>query len=170
MTDVAVPVKTNLPKKASKLKKPAMHPNYCDMVTGAISTLKERRGSSRQAILTYICKNYKMENTKMVNSHLKLALRAGVKSNAFKHAKGTGASGSFKLGDEQSNMPILKKVPSKPKKVIKVNPSKAKSVKSSPKKLKIKKSSKKVSKKIMKTAKPKRIIKKIKIPKKMTKK
>ncbi|XP_041357245.1 histone H1-delta-like [Gigantopelta aegis] len=180
MTDVATvpPTKSKMPKKISKSKKPAVHPNYCDMVKGAISALKERGGSSRQAILSYICKNYKVADEKTVNSHLKLALRAGVKNNALKHAKGTGAAGSFKLGDEKESKSNKSKVPkvkkmkaAKPKKVIKLKSAKAKFPKpSSPKKLKIKKSSKKVSKKVVKTSKPKKIIKKVKTPKKMAKK
>jgi histone H1/5 len=34
-----------------------------------------------------------------VNARLKLALRAGVKNKNLKQAKGTGASGSFRIGD-----------------------------------------------------------------------
>ena len=41
------------PKKkvAAKPKKPAAHPKYSEMVGKAIAALKERGGSSRQAIL-----------------------------------------------------------------------------------------------------------------------
>jgi hypothetical protein len=44
------------PKKkvAAKPKKPAAHPKYSEMVGKAIAALKERGGSSRQAILKYI--------------------------------------------------------------------------------------------------------------------
>jgi hypothetical protein len=44
------------PKKkvAAKHKKPAAHPKYSEMVGKAIAALKERGGSSRQAILKYI--------------------------------------------------------------------------------------------------------------------
>jgi histone H1/5 len=44
------------PKKmvAAKLKKPAAHPKYSEMVGKAIAALKERGESSRQAILKYI--------------------------------------------------------------------------------------------------------------------
>ena len=38
------------------------------------------------------------KDERTVNNHLKLALRAGVKNNSLKQAKGTGASGSFRLG------------------------------------------------------------------------
>ncbi|CAC5392610.1 H1_5 [Mytilus coruscus] len=38
-------------------------------------------------------------DAKTVNTHLKLALKSGVKSNSLKQSKGTGASGSFKIGE-----------------------------------------------------------------------
>ena len=49
------------PKKkvAAKPKKPAAHPKYSEMVGKAIAALKERGGSSRQAILKYIMANSK---------------------------------------------------------------------------------------------------------------
>merc|ERR1712018_1089835 len=83
-------------KKAAKPKKPANHPKYSDMIKAAITSLKERGGSSRQAILKYISANYKVGDN--AASHLKLALRAGVKNGSLAQSKGTGASGSFKLG------------------------------------------------------------------------
>jgi hypothetical protein len=57
----------------------------------AISALKERGGSSRQAILKYIVANFNVgKDAKPVNARLKLALRAGVKNKNLKQAKGTG--------------------------------------------------------------------------------
>jgi histone H1/5 len=41
-------------KIAAKPQKPAAHPKYSGMVGKAIAALKERGGSSRQAILKYI--------------------------------------------------------------------------------------------------------------------
>ena len=48
------------PKKmvAAKPKKAAAHPKYSEMVGKAIAELKERGGSSRQAILKYIMANF----------------------------------------------------------------------------------------------------------------
>jgi histone H1/5 len=48
------------PKKKAAPKKPAEHPKYSEMVVAAIAALKERKGSSRQAILKYIQANYKV--------------------------------------------------------------------------------------------------------------
>ena len=98
-------------KKASRpkprnLKKPAQrieHPKYREMITSAICTLNDRKGSSRQAILKYIVAHYNVgSETKKINSWVKMALRAGIKTGAFKQVRGTGASGSFRLGRKSS--------------------------------------------------------------------
>lgn len=103
-------------KKAVKAKKPAKpveHPKYSVMIGAAIAALKERGGSSRQAILKYIMANYKVgSETTKINARVKTALKAGVTGGALKQAKGTGAAGSFKLGEKP-------KAPAKPKKVKK---------------------------------------------------
>ena len=109
---VSPPV-ADVPKKkaASKPKAPATHPKYSEMVDKALSEIKERGGSSRQAILKYIMANFKVnDDDKKVNTHLKLALRAGVKNGSLVQPKGSGASGSFKL-----NVEAKKKVEKKPK-------------------------------------------------------
>lgn len=183
----AAPVAPKSPKKkSSKPKTPASHPKYIDMVQAAISNLKERGGSSRQAILKYIAANYKVGNNQaLVNSRLKVALKGGVKAGALKQSKGTGASGSFRLGAKPEKKVVKKKAVKKPKakkpkaaakkpkakspkkkKVVKkaagekkaVKPKKAKT----PKKAKAPKPKKAKSPKKAKTAKPK----KAKTPKK----
>ena len=76
-------------KKVAKPKKASTHPKYSEMVAKAISVLKERGGSSRQAILKYILANYNVgSNPAAVNAHLKLSLRSGVKKGALKQSKG----------------------------------------------------------------------------------
>ncbi|XP_005110338.1 histone H1-delta [Aplysia californica] len=114
---VATPAKAAPKKKApSKPKAPAAHPQYKVMVAAAISALKERGGSSRQAILKYIIANYKVgDNPTAVNARVKTALRAGVKDGTLKQAKGTGAAGSFRLGDKKIEKKPVKKVAKKPK-------------------------------------------------------
>ena len=106
-------------KKAAKPKKAPTHPKYSEMVGAAIKALKQRGGCSKAAILKYIMANYKVgDNQTMVNSHLKLALKAGVKAGNFKQTKGQGASGSFKLGEVKAAKPKKAKKPkaAKPKK------------------------------------------------------
>lgn len=83
------------PKKKAAPKKPAEHPKYIDMIIAAIVALKERTGSSRQAIVKYIKANYKVGENSDV--HVKMALKRGVASGALVQPKGTGASGSFKV-------------------------------------------------------------------------
>lgn len=58
---VSTPKKSKAPKKtASKPKTPSSHPTYGDMIRKAVSELKEKKGSSRAAILKYILQHYKV--------------------------------------------------------------------------------------------------------------
>ena len=110
---------TDSPKKVKKSapKKPAMHPKYTAMIAEAIETLKERGGSSRQAILKYIQANFTVGTG--APNHLKLALRRSVEKKTLLQVKGKGASGSFKLPAKAT------KAPKKPaKKVVAKKPAK----------------------------------------------
>ena len=121
-------------KKAEKAKakaKPADHPKYSDMIAAAIVALKERSGSSRQAILKYISANYKVSDH--AGTHLKLALKRGVTSGVLKQVKGTGASGSFKVAEKPK---APKKKPAAKKPAAKKTPKKPAAKKSTPKKAK----------------------------------
>lgn len=89
--------------RAKVAKKPAEHPKYIEMVVAAIVALKERNGSSRQAIIKYIQANYKVGDN--ANVHIKLALKKGVTSGILLQPKGNGASGSFKVAKK----PVEKK-------------------------------------------------------------
>jgi len=157
------------PKKTdAKPKKPTLHPKYSEMVKSAIAVQKERGGSSRQAILKYIMANYKLGgDAKSVNAHLKIALRNGVKSGSLNQSKGTGASGSFRIGEKEKGekKPRAKKV-TKPKAAAKP---KAPKLKNTPKKAKkdVKKSTKSKKPKATETTKPKKVAKST--PKKATK-
>ena len=89
--------------KAAAVKKPkvpAAHPPFADMIVAALKALKDRTGSSRQAILKYICANYKVTADK-AGVHLKMALKRGVTGGTLKMAKSSGkGAGSYKLGDK----------------------------------------------------------------------
>jgi hypothetical protein len=118
------------PKKATKKAKakvPAAHPKYGEMIVAAIVALKERGGSSRQAIVKYITANYKVSDS--AATHIKSALKRGVVGGSLKQVKGSGASGSFKVADKAkpakktktpkkpvAKKPAAKKTPSKKKK------------------------------------------------------
>lgn len=112
---------------ASKAKKPADHPKYSEMIKAAVAALKERGGSSRQAILKYIVSHYKLgHDERAVNVHLKLALRAGVKNGTLKQSKGSGASGSFSLGEKKAETKVAKKPKAAKKTKAAGSPKKAK--------------------------------------------
>merc|ERR1711973_498911 len=129
MSDAASPAKKKAEKKPAA-KKVAEHPKYSEMIAAAIGALKERSGSSRQAIVKYISANYKVGDG--ANTHVKLALKRGVASGDLKQVKGTGASGSFKLAEKPKpakKKPAAKKAtPKKAKKPAakKATPKKAK--------------------------------------------
>ena len=127
-------------KKAAKPKVVASHPKYAVMVAAGVGALKERSGSSRQAILKYIISNYSVgKDERIINRKLKVALRAGVRDGDLKQAKGTGASGSFRLGEKAKAAP-KKAVAKKPKAAV---AKKAKSPKKAAAKKVVKKSPKK---------------------------
>merc|ERR1712001_204403 len=102
ITPLATPTKMSAAaaktKKApAKPKAPAAHPKYSVMIAAAITALKDRTGSSRQAILKYICANYKVDAAK-AGQHLRMALKAGIKKGTLKMAKESGkGAGCFKL-------------------------------------------------------------------------
>merc|ERR1712031_3318 len=115
------------PKKA---KAPAAHPKYSVMIAAAITSLKDRTGSSRQAILKYICANYKVDAAKAA-VQIRLALKRGVAKGALKMARASGkGAGSYKLvkvekpkkakkaKKPKAKKPTAKK-PKKPKKAAK---------------------------------------------------
>lgn len=81
-------------KKVDRAK--ATHPTTAVMVTNAIQSLKERGGSSLQAIKKYISATYKVEGEKFA-PFIKKYLKASVASGTLVQTKGKGASGSFKL-------------------------------------------------------------------------
>ena len=119
-------------EKKKAAKKPAEHPKYIDMIVAAIAALKERNGSSRQAILKYISANYKVGAN--CGSQLKLALRRGVTAGALVQTKGTGASGSFKAAKKAAEPKKVKKPAAKKPAAKKPAAKKPAAKKSTPKK------------------------------------
>merc|ERR1712168_1795137 len=159
---VAAPASPAKAKKAAKPKVPAAHPTYLVMASAAIGALKERTGSSRQAILKYILANYKVgDDAKKVGSRLKLALKSGCAKGTLKHAKGSGASGSFKLGEKpkEPKKKVVKKKPAAKKAKAPAKKAAAKKAKSPAKKAapkKAKSPAKKAAKSPAKKAAPKK--------------
>ncbi|XP_046987052.1 histone H1-like, partial [Schistocerca americana] len=84
-------------KSASSAKKPRAkpaHPRTSEMVTAAIKSLKERGGSSLQAIKKYIAAHYKLDAEKLA-PFIKKYLKSAVVAGELVQTKGKGASGSF---------------------------------------------------------------------------
>merc|ERR1712154_602529 len=135
------------PKKA---KAPAAHPKYSVMIAAAITSLKDRTGSSRQAILKYICANYKVDAAKAA-VQVRLALKRGVAKGALKmdRASGKGA-GSYKVVKVEKPKKVKKA--EKPKKVKKAAKKPAAKKAKKPKKAAKKPAAKKAAKKPAKKA------------------
>jgi len=104
------------PKKTkSSTKKPRtkpVHPRTSEMVGNAIRSLKERGGSSLQAIKKYIAANYKVDSEKL-SPFIKKYLKTAVASGELVQTKGKGASGSFKLAAAKTEKAVVPSVPSR---------------------------------------------------------
>merc|ERR1712135_52665 len=134
-------------KKASKPKAPAAHPKYSVMIAAAITSLKDRTGSSRQAILKYICANYKVDAAKAA-VQVRLALKRGVAKGALKMARASGkGAGSYKVVKAEKPKKAKAKKPKKVKKTKKPAAKKAKKPKKAAKKPAKKPAAKKAAKK-----------------------
>merc|ERR1719286_55947 len=137
------------PAKAKKAAKPAAHPPYASMITAAIKGLKDKKGSSRQAILKYIVANNKVDAAK-AGVRVKLALRKMVAAKKVVAAAAAGkkGAGSFKLPakEPKAKKPKAKKA-KKPKKVKKAKKPAAKKPKKAAKKPAAKKTAKPKAKK-----------------------
>merc|ERR1712083_1287751 len=104
-----------------------------------MGALKDRTGSSRQAILKYICANYKVDAAKAA-VQVRIALKRGVAKEALKMARASGkGAGSYKVVKAE-----------KPKKAKKPAKKAAKKPKKAAKKPAAKKAAKKPAKKAAK--------------------
>lgn len=116
----ATPAATTPKKKAAKsaAKKPKVlptHPKVADMVPEAITSLKERGGSSLQAIKKHIASNHKVDLDRLT-PFIKKYLKSAVASGSLVQTKGKGANGSFKLSASGQKTKEGAKTAKKPKK------------------------------------------------------
>merc|ERR1711944_191016 len=99
-------------KKAAKPKTPAAHPPYAATIKAAVKALGDKKGSSRQAILKYICASYKVDAAK-APSRVRISLKKLVDSKALVAAAAAGkkGAGSFKLAakEPKAKKPAAKK-------------------------------------------------------------
>jgi histone H1/5 len=175
---VAAPAAAS-PAKSPKTKKPRApkgtakkvvptHPPTAQMVNAAIKNLKERGGSSLQAIKKYIAATYKIDAEKLA-PFIRKFLKKAVVDGQLVQTKGKGAAGSFKLAQAVA-------APKKEKKAVKPKKTAAEKKAKSPKKSKAvaakkPKSPKKTVKAVVAEKKPvvKVAAKKPKTPKKVVK-
>ena len=166
MSDSTIVAKQT-PKKAKKPTKKVDHPPVAEMVMAAVSNLKDRKGSSLIAIKKYIASHYKVDAAKLA-PFIRRFLKKAVEDGKIAQTKGTGASGSFKIGAKPEKPKKVKK-PKAAKKEKKAKKPKATTPKK-PKAKKATKSPKKVTKKPVKKAVAKPAKKATKSPKKAAKK
>merc|ERR1712008_630728 len=115
-------------------KAPAAHPKYSVMIATAITTLKDRTGSSRQAILKSIVANNKVDAAK-ATVQVRLALKRGVAKGALKMARASGkGAGSYKVVKVEKPKKVKKAKNPKAKKVKKVKKAKKPAAKPAAKK------------------------------------
>ena len=88
-------------KRKSTNKKPAAHPAYKDMIKAAITGLKQRGGSSRQAIAKYIAGNYKVGDNN--NVHLRMAIKRALASGML--VANANHANTFRLAPEAKKAP-----------------------------------------------------------------
>ena len=95
-------------KKSPKRKASVTHPSYAVMVAAAITNLKQRKGSSVQAIKKYIAANYQVDLKRQL-SFIKQALKNGVAQGKLIQVTGSGATGSFKLNTKAAEREAAEK-------------------------------------------------------------
>lgn len=119
------------------------HPPTSEMVNNAVKSLKERGGSSLQAIKKYLANNYKIDSDKL-SPFIKKYLKSAVTNGTLIQTKGKGASGSFKMAAATKSKTVVdKSVEKKIKKSITKKKSSSSTL--SPKKVIAKKQIKKSS-------------------------
>merc|ERR1712098_306877 len=144
-TSVAKAKKSTGAKKGTKTEAKKM--SYLEMVTDAITTMKDRSGSSRKAITRHILETHKIDAAKVI--HIRKAIAHGMEKGILKQARTSGkGAGSFRVAKEEKPKKVTK--PKKPvaKKVVKVSSAGASTVKKNLQKNTVKKvAPKKVAKK-----------------------
>lgn len=101
------PIKAKVPKVKKPGSKPT-HPPTATLVNAAIRALKERNGSSLQAIKKFIAINNKLDTDKL-SPFIKKYLKKATASGKLVQTKGKGASGSFKLSAASLKPKVEKK-------------------------------------------------------------
>lgn len=122
----ATPKKKAKSAAAKKPKTQPSHPKVSEMVTEAITSLKERGGSSLQAIKKHIGSHHKVDLERLT-PFIRKYLKSAVASGSLVQTKGKGANGSFKLSASGQKTKEGVKKAKKPKKETASTPKKPKS-------------------------------------------
>ncbi|KAL3876992.1 hypothetical protein ACJMK2_034759 [Sinanodonta woodiana] len=88
---------------SSMINPKAIHPKFIEMAKDAIITMNDKKGSSVQAIGTYIVEKYKLDPEK-VKQHMKPALAKGLEQGILVRPKGSdakGFTGRFKVDKDK---------------------------------------------------------------------
>merc|ERR1712158_344506 len=99
--------------KVTKAAKPAAHPPYANMIVAAIKALKDKKGSSRQAILKYVVANNKVADADEAAVRVKLALRKLVAAKKPKAKKAKKPKAAKKPAAKKAAKPKAKKAAKK---------------------------------------------------------
>nr|CDS25607.1 Histone H1 delta [Hymenolepis microstoma] len=133
----SAPKSPKAPKALKAKKASTAHPPFAKMIIEAIASLKEKGGSSRQAILKYIKNHYKVDE-KIAEVNVRRVLVSATAAGKLVRVKGAGASGSFKISQKaekpKAAVKKVKKTVSKPKGTPVKKASTAKQTPSKPKK------------------------------------
>ena len=109
-------------KTNQRMQKPnPKHPHYEDMIEDASQDPAHASGFTRNAILKYLFKKYRVLDKKTVMLKINVAIRDGVKNGVLQKLSGTGMSGIFRhveTRDKSSSKDSKRKYPSR-----KVDPS-----------------------------------------------
>ena len=142
MSDAATTAKKSAPVKRD-------HPAYSEMIMNSIMHLKDRKGSSRQAITRHVASNFNIPNPEKVQNNVRGALKKMTEAGKLVAGavEGRKGAGCFKLAPEEKMLrlkaakkalkPVKKAAAMKnvPKKAAKKKTvSKAKAVKAAKKK------------------------------------
>ncbi|EWC46640.1 hypothetical protein DRE_04127 [Drechslerella stenobrocha 248] len=100
------PKKATAGAVAKKVAAAPEHPPYKDMIKDSILQLKERNGSSRQAIKKYVLNNNKGIKVSNFDTQFNNALKRGVLAGEFVQPK--GPSGPVKLQKKDAAKPAAK--------------------------------------------------------------
>ncbi|XP_060865085.1 histone H1-like [Metopolophium dirhodum] len=84
-------------KKDLTVKRPTLaHPSTAVMVTTAIKSLKDKKGSTLPSIKKYMAINYQVDSAKFA-PYIRRYLKSAITKGELIQTNGTGANGNFKL-------------------------------------------------------------------------